>query len=127
MPVQKSKCVPVTALQNLDPINMRKVKKESVSPGIKICFILHLKIFLRTSRWNLKITGLAFFFFSFFPKELFTAWNDSWLFHCVRKYNLKKIQTHFWTLVSRQFELLCKVKLFCKVLKSTSVRIQYSH
>lgn len=57
MPVQKSKCVPVTALQDLDPINVRTVKKVPTLPGIKICFILLLKIFLRTSRWSLKMVS----------------------------------------------------------------------
>lgn len=53
-----------------------------------------------------------------FPKELFTAWIDSWLFHCAREYSLKKTP-QFWKLVSRQFKLLCKVRLSCKILQGT--------
>lgn len=55
-----------------------------------------------------------------FPKELFTAWIDSWLFHCAREYSLKKTP-HFWKLVSRQFKLLCKVRLSCKILQGTQL------
>lgn len=72
MPVQKLKCVLVTSLQNLDPINMKMIKKLPMLLGIKLCFVLLLKIFSHTNRWNFKmIPGLVFL-----PMEFFTAWID---------------------------------------------------